>query len=122
MTPRAPLGRLRREQDFRRVYRDGARRATRLIVLHALPNELDTVRLGIAVSRRFGRAVARNRLRRRLREAVRATSERIGAGVDIIVIPRGAAGTVGYADLRDEMTATLQAAGLLASGAGGDRQ
>ncbi len=53
---------------------------------------------------------------------MRATSERIGAGVDIIVIPRGAAGTVGYADLRDEMTATLQAAGLLASGAGGDRQ
>ena len=121
MTPRAPLGRLAREKDFRRVYRDGTRRATRLIVLHALPNELDTVRLGIAVGRRFGHAVARNRLRRRLREAVRATSGRIGAGVDIIVIPRGEAGTVGYADLRTEMTATLQAAGLLASGAGGDR-
>lgn len=121
MTPRATLGRLAREQDFRRVYRDGARRATRLIVLHALPNDLDTVRLGVAVGRRFGRAVARNRLRRRLREAVRASCDRIGAGVDLIVVPRTAAGTAEYADLRTEMTATLQAAGLLASGAGGDR-
>ena len=122
MAPRATLGRLAREEDFRRVYRDGARRAARLIVLHALPTEIHTVRLGVSVGRRFGRAVARNRLRRRLREAVRASCARIGASVDLIVVPRAAAGTAEYADLRDEVTATLQAAGLFAGGAGGDRR
>ncbi len=120
MAPRVPLGRITREEDFRRVYRHGARRSTRLVVLHLLSNDLNSVRLGVAVGRRFGRAVARNRLRRRLREAVRAASEEIGAGVDVVVVPREPAGNAAYASLREEVTTALRAAGLLAP-TGGER-
>ena len=121
MAPRAPLGRITREEDFRRVYRHGARRSTRLVVLHLLSNELNSVRLGVTVGRRFGRAVARNRLRRQLREAVRAASQEIGAGVDVIVVPREPAGNAGYAALRDEVTTALRAAGLLPGAEGEGR-
>lgn len=119
MAPRNALGRLRRDEEFRRVYRDGARRVGTLVVLHALPNGLGTARLGIAVGRRFGPAVVRNRLRRRLREAVRWHRARIDASADLVLVPRAAAADAAYADLRDGVGAALEAAGLLDHASGG---
>ena len=113
MAPPSPLGRLARDEEFRRVYREGARRANTLVVIHARPNGLDSVRLGVAVGRRFGRAVERNRLRRRLREAVSANRTRIVVGVDLVVVPRPAAATAAFAAIRDSVKATLAAAGVL---------
>lgn len=105
--------------DFRRVYQSGTRRSGALVVVHACPNDLGTVRLGVAVGRRFGRAAARNRLRRRLREAVRSYRSRMQTSVDLVVVPRVAAGTAAYADLRDGVRTALEAAGVLT---GNDRK
>jgi ribonuclease P protein component len=107
------LGRLSREDEFRRVYREGVRRSTALLVIHARLNHLGTVRLGVAVGRRFGGAVVRNRLRRRLREAVRAERGRLSQGVDLVVTPRGTAAAASMADLRAAVGDALAAAGLL---------
>jgi ribonuclease P protein component len=114
--PAFALGRLVREDEFRRVYREGARRATRLLVLHARPNGLDSVRLGLVVGRRFGRATRRNRLRRQLREAVRSEGRRIASSVDLVVSPRETAAGAAYSDLRAAVAAALGAAGLLDEG------
>lgn len=122
MPPMLPLGRLVREDEFRRVYREGSRRSTPLLVLHARPNGLGAVRLGLAVGRRFGRAVRRNRLRRRLREAVRADYLRITTGVDLVLVPREAAARAMYRDLRAAALTALGAAGLLDDRLGGDRE
>lgn len=107
------LGRLRRSEEFRRVYQGGIRRAGALVVVHACPNGLGTVRLGVSVARRFGRATARNRLKRRLREAVRWHRPRMQTGVDLVVMPRSGAGTAAYGELRDGLSAALEAAGVL---------
>ncbi len=114
-----PLGRLVRDDDFRRVYREGSRRATALLVIHSLPNERGEVRLGLAVSRRAGPAVARNRMRRRVREAVRAYAPRIAGGIDLVVTPRAAAKTAPFAALLEGIGAALAAGGCLRGGAGG---
>ncbi|MBM3470470.1 MAG: ribonuclease P protein component [Armatimonadetes bacterium] len=106
------IGRLSREEDFRRVYREGSRCTTALLVLHARPNGTERVRLGLVVSRRFGGAVARNRIRRRLREAVRAEQSRIRAGADMVVVPRRAAAAARYADLRGAVGIALDRAGM----------
>ncbi len=121
MVPAHALGRLAREDEFRRVYREGARRSTALLVLHVRPNGLAVVRLGVAVARRLGRAVRRNRLRRRLREAVRAHARRIGAGADLVVVARDAAVKATYDDLYVAVATALSAAGLLEERAGGGR-
>lgn len=118
MARTVPLGRLSREEEFRRVYREGARCAKPLLVVHARPNERDVsragaVRLGVVVSRRFGQAVARNRLRRRLREAVRAHAGQVRAGVDMVVVPRAAAAKAGYDALLRAVGGALAEAGLL---------
>ena len=65
--------RLSRSRDFDAVYRKGRSVSTRYLVVHAFPREEDSgaegPRLGLAVSRKVGGAVVRNRLKRRLRAA-----------------------------------------------------
>jgi ribonuclease P protein component len=81
---------LRRPSDFRRVY-DRRRSASdgRLIV-YACENGLPHLRLGLSVSRKFGPAIFRNRLRRLYREAFRLTRHEMPVGLDLVLIPRRA--------------------------------
>jgi ribonuclease P protein component len=61
--------RLSRSRDFDAVYRKGCSYSTRYLVVYAFPREdaAEGPRLGLAVSRKVGGAVQRNRLKRRLR-------------------------------------------------------
>jgi ribonuclease P protein component len=77
---------LTRKADFEAVYERGRSWVGREIVVRVLPNGLETTRYGFAVSRRVGKAVVRNRVKRRLREIVRQTPLR--TGWDIVVIAR----------------------------------
>ncbi len=113
MVPALALDRLAREDEFRRVYREGSRFSTALLILHARPNSGIGVRLGLVVGRRFGRAVERNRLRRRLREVVRAYRQDIVRGVDLVVVPRKAAAQATHGDLREAVWSALEGVGLL---------
>jgi len=77
--------RLKLRRDFQQVYRKGAAWKGSCFSLHALPRE-DRVRLGIVVPRRFGTAVQRNRVKRRLREAFRRVASALPP-TDVIVRP-----------------------------------
>jgi len=113
MNPRSSLRRLARDVDYRVAYREGARHVTTHLVIYARPNTLNTVRLGVVVSKRFGRATVRNRLRRRLREATRSLAVQIRAGVDLVLSPRAGAIGKSFGELRDEMKTGLTAARAL---------
>ena len=82
--------RLSRSRDFDAVYRSGRSVSTRYLVLYWFPRddgEADP-RLGLAVPKAAGGAVARNRIKRRLREAWRAQLERVPRGRDYVLIAR----------------------------------
>jgi ribonuclease P protein component len=82
--------RLTRSHDFDAVYRRGRSVSTRFLVLYWFPRE-DTdeePRLGLAVPKRVGTAVARNRVKRRLREAWRARIESIPSAHDYVLVVR----------------------------------
>ena len=79
--------RIRRQRDFQALREHGASRAHPLLVMRALPNALPHARFGFVVSKRSAPlAVARNRVRRRLREIVRAL--RFQEGWDVLLIAR----------------------------------
>ena len=80
--------RLKQRRDFARVFARRVSAGDRHLVVYAERNDLPHSRLGIVVSRRLGKAVLRNRLKRLVREAYRLQQHDLPAGLDIICIPR----------------------------------
>ncbi|RME45181.1 MAG: ribonuclease P protein component [Caldilineae bacterium] len=80
--------RLRKNADFQRVRRLGEAQSNRMLVLIALPNHLPRSRFGFAVSKRIGKAVRRNKIKRQIREAARLCQKDIQAGWDLLFIAR----------------------------------
>jgi ribonuclease P protein component len=111
--PRA--ARLRFAAEFRRVKDHGRSFGGRFIVLGVL-READPgrdCRIGLVTSRRVGGAVARNRVRRRLREAIRASRSRLRAGGWLVVIARHLAARATAAELREEWLRLADRASML---------
>ncbi len=104
---------LTRAAQYALVYNKGSSRASYLLVMKALPNGLDLSRYGFSVSRRrVGKAVVRNRVKRRLREILRRTP--LQPGWDIIFIVRTGAARASYIDLEKASKGLLSRARLLA--------
>lgn len=81
--------RLRNTTEFRRVYTRGRSYVHPLLVLYVLPNPDVQWRFGFSISRKLGGAVQRNRIKRRLREACRARTNRLIPGFDFVIVGRG---------------------------------
>jgi ribonuclease P protein component len=82
--------RLSRSRDFDAVYRQGRSTSTRFLVLYWFPREdgEEEPRLGIAVPKKIGSSVTRNRIKRQLRETWRALLPELPAGRDYVLIVR----------------------------------
>ena len=80
---------LKENRDFRRLYRKGTTAVDRCMVLYCRRNNLGRNRYGFTVSTKLGKAVVRNRARRRLRETVRLEEGNLTPGWDIVVVARG---------------------------------
>lgn len=103
--------RLTKRQQYALVYSQGRSWVNSLVVMKALPNGFTLSRYGFSVSRQIGKAVARNRVKRLLREILRLTP--LEVGWDIIFIARPMASTADYATLRESVRGLLLRAGLL---------
>ena len=82
--------RLHREVDFSRVIREGRRWSGSGIVLwvHRSPRAKTPPRMGLAIPKAYGHAVARNRMKRLIREVFRLNKSKLSAGVDMVFSAR----------------------------------
>lgn len=95
--------RLLKHSDFERVYKQGRRHFSSHMTVFYLRQSEGTARIGFTVGKVLGGAVARNRMRRRLREAVRLERARITRPVDIVINPKKSVLTAPFQVLVDDM-------------------
>jgi ribonuclease P protein component len=102
------MARLLRHADFERVYKQGKRHfATHMTVFYLLRAEgvgpSNGIRIGFTVGRALGGAVDRNRMKRRLREAVRLQESVPSISVDVVINPKKSLRTTEFTNLQNEV-------------------
>ena len=79
---------LRTPAEFQAVYDRRRSVSDSGMILYARENGLAYTRVGFSISRKYGGAVQRTRLRRLYREAFRLSKEQLPVGLDLVLIPR----------------------------------
>lgn len=107
--------RVRKRSEFQEIQSKGRKVTTRSFVLLLYAREPGLARLGITASKRVGNAIARNRSKRLIREAFRATRDLWPGDVDLVVIVRRAPAALGdvvaeWSDVADVISRRTRAA------------
>lgn len=95
--------RLLKHSDFDHVYQNGKRQFSGHMTVFFVARESGTPRVGFTVGRVLGGAVDRNRIKRRLREAVRHQLVALAAPVDVVINPKKSVLTADFAELETEV-------------------
>ncbi|MCI8939930.1 MAG: ribonuclease P protein component [Dorea sp.] len=94
---------LKKNRDFRNVYREGISYANRYLVMYILKNDGKKNRVGISVSKKVGNSIVRHRLTRLIRESYRLNEARFLCGYDIVVIARLGAKGKKYSEIESAL-------------------
>jgi ribonuclease P protein component len=108
---------LSRPQEFAAL-QNGTARSHPFFTARFLRTDLETTRFGLATGRKLGGAVVRNRVRRRLREGLRAMAPSFQPGWDVLIIARPAIVETDYRVLVEALRRILQRGGVLGGQAG----
>jgi ribonuclease P protein component len=98
--------RLRKHADYQRVYREGRKQfSSSMSYFYALRGEASPCgpRVGLTAGKVLGKAVARNRIKRRMRDIVRRRIDLVNANVDIVLHPKRSVLTADFVRLESEV-------------------
>ena len=108
--------RLRKREDFSRIYRGGKSFANGQFVVYWSKRMMsEPFRMGVSASKKIGNAVVRNRMRRMVKEIVRLQADRITPHIDFIIIVRKPAVAMKMREMEKSVFHVLRKAGLLKS-------
>jgi len=109
-----PANRLKKEKEIKRALASKNSRKSGLLLCKTVPNSLPVSRFCFVVSRHVGsKAVVRNKLKRRLREAVKSFLPQIKPGFDCVIITLPGAQKNNYDELLATTKNVLTASGVL---------
>lgn len=105
--------RLRKDTQFRKVYKKGRSYGNSLMVLYVHKNKLDYNRVGFSVSKKVGNSVKRNKVKRRMKEIYRLNVDKFKNGFDLIFIPKKSTAESSYLDIQSAMLHLLSISHVL---------
>ena len=106
--------RLRKKNDFDRVFKEGKSSYDKILGIKVLFNEQEENRYGVIVSTKISKkAVKRNRIKRQIREAVKALAPDLKKSLDLVVIALPGASDKDYWELKTSLENHLQKLKLL---------
>ena len=94
---------LKKNSDFRKVYKEGCSKANRYLVVYVLENGTKKNRLGVSVSKKVGNSVYRHYFKRCVKESYRLHEKMFNSGLDIVVLARQGAKELRYSDIDSAM-------------------
>jgi len=104
---------LKKNCEFQHVFQMGKTKGSGILVVFVAPNELNVNRLGIPVSKKMGKAVRRNLLRRRIKEAFRAFEQNLVGGHDIVILPKPDLATASFAETKKTLMYLMKRHGIV---------
>lgn len=104
---------IKANRDFMFIYRRARSLCADCLVLYFRKNKTQELRLGITATKKLGKAVTRNRIRRRIREVFSEFSDKIPPCYDIVIVARMKAKACSYAELKSAMKYLLSKAELI---------
>ena len=105
--------RLRKNYQFNYVYKNGKCVSNEFCKVVFCKNKAGKVKIGFSVSKKFGKAVKRNRAKRRIKEIAVSLLPRLDAKNNYIFLPREAALKAVFSEMKENMEKLLARAGLL---------
>lgn len=103
---------IRKNAEFRAVYRKGKSFSNKLLVLYIFRNKKGENRLGISVSKKVGKSVIRSRIKRLISETYRLNCKDLRGNYDIVFIARNPAKNKSYWEIEEALINLLNKAGL----------
>lgn len=104
--------RIRKNSEFRVVYKKGKSFANKLLVLYIFRNVKKLNRTGVSVSKKVGKSVIRNRVRRLIKESYRLNNTNLKQGYDLVFIARNSAKNRSFIEIEKAMLELFKKAGL----------
>ena len=104
---------LKQNRDFKRLYSRGKSAASQSLVVYCRRRNADVNRLGITVGGKLGKAVIRNRIKRRIKESYRLNEAVYRHGFDIVIVARARAVKTNFEALRTELNGLFDRLNML---------
>lgn len=105
--------RLKKNRDFKVVYKKGKSYANRDFVVYHKKNSCGFSRIGFSISKKVGKAWERNEIKRRLREILRKDAYLLSLSYDVIIIVRQSIRDTDYSSMKKSLNHALKGSGLI---------
>lgn len=105
--------RLKKNYQFNYIYRKGKAVGNSLMTVHYASNGNGKLKIGFSIPKKFGKAVRRNLVKRRLKHAFSLILPEVDKNFNYIITPKPAADPASYEDLSNSLSALLYKCGAL---------
>ena len=107
------INRLKKRYQFNYVYKSGEHFSGEHMVLYVVSSKTKNIKVGLAVTKKVGHAVVRNKIRRRLREIIKKQVPNLNQNNNIIVVARDNISSASFEKLSNEFLKLIKKADLI---------